>query len=64
MYFYKTRMLLQADNLTELFEVCRGLEFGRGQKYIKIEKVYGRFLDNILFILLFVAINWFFYQLN
>lgn len=33
-------MLLQADSLTSLFEICRGLDFGRGQKYIKIEKVY------------------------
>ncbi|KAK0571416.1 hypothetical protein LWI29_015395 [Acer saccharum] len=29
----------KAESLSELFEICRGLDFGRGQKYIKIEQV-------------------------
>ncbi|GAY48501.1 hypothetical protein CUMW_112130 [Citrus unshiu] len=31
----------QADSLTSLFEICRELDFGRGQKYIKIEKIHA-----------------------
>lgn len=32
-------MLLQADSLSELYEICTALEWGRGQKYVDIEKV-------------------------
>ncbi|KAK1551157.1 hypothetical protein Q3G72_031180 [Acer saccharum] len=34
----------QAESLSELFEICRGLDFGRGQKYIKIEQPPASFL--------------------
>ncbi|XP_006474617.1 putative clathrin assembly protein At5g35200 [Citrus sinensis] len=34
----------QADSLTSLFEICRELDFGRGQKYIKIEKPPASFM--------------------
>lgn len=30
---------MQAVKLSEFFEICRNLDFGRGQKYVKIEKV-------------------------
>ncbi|PHU14713.1 putative clathrin assembly protein [Capsicum chinense] len=29
----------QAVKLSEFFEICRNLDFGRGQNYLKIEKV-------------------------
>ncbi|KAH7569278.1 hypothetical protein ACOSP7_012624 [Xanthoceras sorbifolium] len=35
----------QADSLSELFEICRGLEFGRGEKYVKIEQTPASFLS-------------------
>ncbi|XP_031285009.1 putative clathrin assembly protein At5g35200 [Pistacia vera] len=34
----------QADSLNELFEICRGLGFGRGQNYVKIEQPPPSFL--------------------
>ena len=32
-------MLLQASQLSEFFEICRGLHYGQGQKYLKIKPV-------------------------
>ncbi|KAI9191581.1 hypothetical protein LWI28_010368 [Acer negundo] len=34
----------QAESLSELFEICRELDFGRGQKYIKIKQPPASFL--------------------
>lgn len=34
----------QAQKLSEFFEVCRGLEFGLGEKYVKIEQTPESFL--------------------
>uniref|UniRef100_A0A5B7BHS0 ENTH domain-containing protein n=1 Tax=Davidia involucrata TaxID=16924 RepID=A0A5B7BHS0_DAVIN len=34
----------QAARLSEFFEICRGLDFGRGQKYIKIEQPPASFM--------------------
>ncbi|XP_059636224.1 putative clathrin assembly protein At5g35200 [Cornus florida] len=38
------RAALQAERLSEFFELCRSLDFGRGQKYIKIEQPPASFL--------------------
>ncbi|KAK2646454.1 hypothetical protein Ddye_021649, partial [Dipteronia dyeriana] len=34
----------QAESLSELFEICRGIYFGQGQKYIKIKQPPASFL--------------------
>ncbi|GFS36076.1 ENTH/ANTH/VHS superfamily protein [Actinidia rufa] len=34
----------QAERLSEFFEMCRGLDFGRGHKYVKIEQPPASFL--------------------
>lgn len=35
---------MQAEKLSEFFEICRSLEFGRRQKYVKIEQVPNNWL--------------------
>ncbi|KAM3383529.1 putative clathrin assembly protein [Capsicum galapagoense] len=35
----------QAVKLSEFFEICRNLDFGRGQKYVKIEKPPDSFIS-------------------
>ncbi|CAA0806525.1 Putative clathrin assembly protein [Striga hermonthica] len=37
----------QANRLSEFFEMCRGLEFGRRQKYVKIEQPPPSFLQSM-----------------
>lgn len=32
-------LLLQAQRLSDFFEMCRSLDFGQSQKYVKIEQV-------------------------
>ncbi|KAG6421221.1 hypothetical protein SASPL_117771 [Salvia splendens] len=39
-----SRLFLQAQRLTDFFEMCRSLEFGQDQKYIKIEQPPASFL--------------------
>ncbi|KAK9275849.1 hypothetical protein L1049_023122 [Liquidambar formosana] len=34
----------QAERLSEFFEICRGLDFGRGQKFVKIEQLPSTFV--------------------
>lgn len=45
---------MQAVKLSEFFEICRNLDFGRGQKYVKIEKVI-HFVIVLLYILVPVS---------
>ncbi|KAL3535234.1 hypothetical protein ACH5RR_003695 [Cinchona calisaya] len=37
----------QAERLSEFFEICRNLDFGRGQKYIKIEQPPAPFMTSM-----------------
>ncbi|GAV82328.1 ANTH domain-containing protein, partial [Cephalotus follicularis] len=37
----------QAEKLSEFFEICRGLDFGRGQKFVKIEQPPASFVTTM-----------------
>lgn len=39
-FIHKTCMLMQAESLNELYEICRGLGFVK-EEYKKIEQVYA-----------------------
>ncbi|XP_057969033.1 putative clathrin assembly protein At5g35200 [Malania oleifera] len=41
------KAVAQAERLSEFFEICRGLDFGRGQKFVKIEQPPASFMASM-----------------
>lgn len=54
---YGTCVFLQGEQLSEFFEIFRGLNFGQGQKLVKIEQVWNLNLKSTTCVLNLISLQ-------